>query len=199
MWIGDPFLFQEQRSVSVLSSSLSLFVEVSYGKNKADIWGLEKEFSRKTPPFERIDLLQQHTPSSSLPVNMTHMTPESTGGLSGSGGVETTGSDDRQKRYWHVRAAMCLVYMRGVRHIAAVQLSLNYLTGFAPFVTGFCFLLNILYSNNPQTDILMYKLRKFKGTATLKWLHIGAYIQFAKEHVDKSEGCLSDIPIEHFS
>lgn len=94
---------------------------------------------------------------------------------------------------------MCLVYMRGVRHIAAVQLSLNYLTGFAPFVTGFFFLLNILYSNNPQTDILMYKLRKFKGTATLKWLHIDAYIQFAKEHVDKSEGCLSDIPIEHFS
>lgn len=45
----------------------------------------------------------------------------------------------------------------------------------------------------------MYKLRKFKGTATLKWLHIGAYIQFAKEHMDKSEGCLSDIPIEHFS
>lgn len=55
--------------------------------------------SLQTAPFERIDLLQQRTPSSSLPANMTHMTPESTGGLSGSGGVETTGSDDRQQRY----------------------------------------------------------------------------------------------------
>lgn len=72
--------------------------------------------------------------------------------------------------------------MRGVRHIscsAAQDSGLNYLTGFAPFVTGFFSLLNILYSNNSQSDILMYKLRKFKGTATLKWLHFGAYIQFA--------------------
>lgn len=45
----------------------------------------------------------------------------------------------------------------------------------------------------------MYKLKKFKGTATLEWLHIGAYMQFAKEHVDKSEGCLSETQIQLFS